>query len=64
MKIVLYEPVFLHATQCATFPAAESSIPEVDESASQTGVVDVISQPSALPEISPHTLQAPVDKHL
>ena len=61
MKVI---PDFLQATHCATFPDAESSIPVVAESASQTGDVDVISQPSATPEISPQTLQPPVDKHL
>ena len=57
-------PVFLHATHVPTFPDAESSIPEVDASASQTGEVDVISQPSALLAILPQTLHAPVDRHL
>ena len=27
-------------------------------------MADVISQPSAFPDISPHTLQAPEDRHL
>lgn len=43
---------------------AESSVTEVEESASQTGVVEVISHPSAFPEISPHTLHAPLDRQL
>ena len=54
----------MHLTHCATFLEAESSDIEVVESASQTGVVEKISQPSAYPEMSPHTLQAPVDRHL
>ena len=57
-------PLLVHFTQCATLAVAESSVIEVAESASQTGVVDVISQPSAYPEISPHTLHAPVERHL
>ena len=57
-------PDFLQATHWATFPLAESWIPDVEESASQTGLVDVISQPSALPDINPHTLHAPVERHL
>ena len=62
--IIKYLPDFLQATHCATFPVALSSIPDVEESASQTGDVDVISHPSATPEISPQTLQPPVERHL
>ena len=54
----------MHATHCATFPVAVSCDPEVEESASQTGDVDVMSQPCACPEISPHTLHSPVERHL
>ena len=58
-------PDCVQATHSATFPGdAESCEPDNEESASQTGVVDVISHPSALPFISPQTLQAPVDRHL
>ena len=39
-------------------------MPEVVESASQTGEVEKASQPSATPDTSPHTLQAPFERHL
>ena len=39
-------------------------LPEIVESASQTGLVEVISHPSAFPDISPHTLHIPVERHL
>ena len=54
----------MQATHCATFPVAESSIPEVDESASHTGVVERILHPSAFPDMSPHTLHDPEERHL
>ena len=58
-------PDWVQPTHWATFPGdAESCEPGNEESASQTGVVDIISHPSAFPEISPQTLQAPVDRHL
>ena len=57
-------PDCLHATHTATLPAAESWIPFADESASHTGVVEVISHPSATPEISPQTLHDPVERNL
>ena len=57
-------PEFVHATHWATFPDAESCIPDVEESASHTGDVEVISQPSANPDIRLHTLHAPVERHL
>ena len=63
MELVIYLkycnlPVFLHATHAATFAVAESSITEVEESASQTGLSEVISHPSASPSVlSPQTLQ-------
>ena len=60
----MFLPDFLHATHSATFPVAESCIPDVEESASQTGDADNISQPSATPDISPQTLQLPVERHL
>ena len=57
-------PDFLQPTHTASLSDAESCIPVVVESASQTGVVDVISHPSAYPEINPQMLQAPVERHL
>ena len=36
----------------------------VVESASQTGLVDVLTHPSWVPEMSPHTLHAPVDRQM
>ena len=62
--IGLFSPNFLQATHWATFPVAESCIPDVNESASHTGDVEVISQPSAIPDMRPHTLHAPVERHL
>ena len=62
--IILFKPDFLHATHWATFPDAESCIPDNDVSASHTGDVEVISQPSANPDIRPHTLHPPVERHL
>ena len=59
-----FSPDFLQAAHLATFPDAESSISDVDESASQTGDVEVIPQPSANPDTRPHTLHAPVERHL
>ena len=41
-------PDFLHATHCATFPLAESCIPEVEESASQTGMLIIYHNPRQL----------------
>ena len=57
-------PFFLHLTHLAILATAETSVTDVDPSASQTGVVEVISQPSAYPDMSPQTLQAPVERHL
>ena len=54
----------MHLTHFASLEVAESSVTDVVESASQTGVVEVISQPSAYPDIKPQTLHAPVDRHL
>ena len=54
----------MQATHCATFPVAESSTPEVEESASQTGVVESTLHPSAFPDMRPQTLQAPEERHL
>ena len=54
----------MHEVHCATFPVAVSCVPGVEESASQTGDVDVMSQPCALPEMRPHTLHSPVERHL
>ena len=61
---MISSPSFLQPTHCATLPTAESSISDVSESASHTGVEDKISQPSARLFISPHTLQCPVERHL
>ena len=54
----------MHFTHFATFAVAESSVIEVVESASHTGEVEVISQPSAYPDIRAQTLHAPVERHL
>ena len=61
----LYKPDFLHPTHWATFAVSyEDWIPDVVESASQTGVVENILQPSALLENKPQTLHAPFERHL
>ena len=56
-----YLPSFLQAKHCPTVRPASgndiSCVPRESESASQTGVVEVISHPSAFPEINPHVLQ-------
>ena len=57
-------PLLVHLTHLATLAVAESSVTEVVESASHTGVVEVISQPSAYPDIKAQTLHAPVERHL
>ena len=58
-------PLLVHLTHCATFLEAESSLIVVSLSASQTGVVEKIPpQPSTIPLIRPHTLQAPSERHL
>ena len=57
-------PDLVHATHLATFLDAVSCIPDVESSISQTGVAERISQPSATPDINPHTLQYPVERHL
>ena len=57
-------PDCVQATHCATLSVAESWVPEVVESASQTGDVDVMSHPCACPEMRPHTLHFPVERHL
>ena len=54
---MINSPSFLQATHCAAFCTAESSILAVEESASQTGVEDNISQPSATLFIFPQILQ-------
>ena len=54
----------MHPLHIASFSTAVSSIIVVVESASQIGVVDVLAHPSWVPDISPHTLHAPVDRHL
>ena len=63
-RVRIYLPSFLHPTHCATLFSAESSIPAVEESASQTGDEDNISQPSATLFTLPQTLQYPVERHL
>ena len=57
MQNMINSPSFLQATHCATFCAAESSIVAVEASASQTGVEDNTSQPSATLFIFPQILQ-------
>ena len=57
-------PDCVHPLHTASFSTAVSSMMVVVESASQTGLVDVLTHPSWRPEISPHTLHAPVDRHL
>ena len=57
-------PDFLQAVHCATLLVAVSSTAAVEESASQTGVVENASHPSATPDMRPHTLHAPVERHL
>ena len=77
VSIVQQLPVFLQGTHLENFcvatsfgsfihcqSAAEISIAVVPSSASQTGLVENISHPSAFPEISPHTLQYPLERHL
>ena len=59
-----YSPDILHPTQCATLSVAESSIVDVEESASHIGDVDRASHPSCVPDTNPHTLQDPVERHL
>ena len=59
-----FVPDFVHPLHIASFPTAVSSIIVVVESASQIGVVDVPAHPSCAPEMSAHTLHAPVDRHL
>ena len=62
--IVKRLPDFLHGAQLATFAVAESSMITVFESASQTGAAECISHPSANPDMEPHTLHSPVERHL
>ena len=57
-------PLFVHLTHFASLEVAESSVTDVVESASQTGVVEAISQPSAFPDTNPQTLHDPVERHL
>ena len=59
-----FRPDFVHPLHTPTVSTAVSSMVLVVESASQTGVVDVLTQPSCVPEMSPHTLHAPDDRHL
>ena len=54
----------MHPLHIPSFATAVSSIIVVVESASQIGVVDVLAHPSWVPEMSPHTLHSPVDRHL
>ena len=63
-RLITHLPDFLQATHCDTLFVAVSSIAEVVESASQTGVVENGSHPSATPDMRPHTLHAPVERHL
>ena len=63
IRCEIYSPFLLHATHAENFSMAESSITDVVESASQTGVVDVTSHPSCLPLMSLQILHSPVDKH-
>ena len=57
-------PDFVHPLHTASFSTAVSSMMLVVESASQTGLVDVLTHSSWVPEMSPHTLHTPVDRHL
>ena len=56
-------PSFLHFAQDARFSTAESSSPEVAESASQTGVDENGLHPTCTPAITLHTLQCPSEWH-
>ena len=62
-EIAKLGPDFVHPLHIPSFPTAVSSIIVVAESASQIGVVDVPTHPSWVPEMSPQTLHAPVDRH-
>ena len=57
-------PDFLQAVHCATLLVAVSSTAAVEESASQTGVVENASHPSATPPTRPHMLHTPEERHL
>ena len=54
----------MHATHSASFLTAESCMPEVVESASQTGVDEVASHPSCVPDIILHLLHSPSERHI
>ena len=66
MRVVIQRfilPLFLHLTHFATFEIADSSVAAVSPSASHTGVVEVMSQPSAYPDMSLQTLHSPDERH-
>ena len=61
----MYKPDFLHPTHWDTFAVSyDDWIPDVVESASQTGVKESILHPSALLENNPQILHAPFERHL
>ena len=62
-NMILHLPLFLQLAHSATLHTAESWIPDTVESASQTGVDDVISQPWWLPLIILHVSHSPVERH-